>query len=104
MNRSRPAKRFLFISPRAFVVSANRLKHSEATGMPNIDQHASLRLGIITYDHAHLKTEQLVHRFLLRNTLAKNRKLDLVLLALPFSSRPSRTVLLPHRPDQEKSV
>jgi phosphoribosylglycinamide formyltransferase-1 len=67
-------------------------------------QEPPLRLGIITYDHAHLKTEQLVDRFLLKNMLGRDRKLDLVLLALPFSSRPARTVLLSHRPDQEKSV
>src|ERR1700737_5049199 len=65
---------------------------------------APLRLGIISYDHAHLKTEQLVHRFLLKNRLAVGGKLDLKLLVLPFSSRPSRAVLLAHRPDQEKSV
>jgi phosphoribosylglycinamide formyltransferase 1 len=63
-----------------------------------------LRLAIITYEHAHLKTEQIVHRFLLKNRLKIGRELDLILLALPFSSRPSRTVLLAHRPDQEKSV
>jgi phosphoribosylglycinamide formyltransferase-1 len=67
-------------------------------------REAPLRLGIISYDHAHLKTEQLVHRFLLKNRLAVGGKLDLKLLVLPFSSRPSRTVLLAHRPDQEKSV
>jgi phosphoribosylglycinamide formyltransferase-1 len=71
------------------------------------DQHnpeSPLRLGIITYDHAHLKTEQLVDRFLLKNRLKIGRKLELILLALPFSSRQSRTVLFAHRPDQEKSV
>jgi phosphoribosylglycinamide formyltransferase-1 len=67
-------------------------------------RQAPLRLGIISYDHAHLKTEQLVHRFLLSNRLAVGGKLDLKLLGLPFSSRPSRAVLLAHRPDQEKSV
>lgn len=63
-----------------------------------------LRLAIITYDYAHLKTEQLVHRLLLKNRLEIGRKLDMILLALPFSSRASRSVLLPHRPDQDKSV
>jgi phosphoribosylglycinamide formyltransferase-1 len=73
--------------------------------MPHSDHpDASLRLAIITYDHSHLKTEQLVHRFLLTNSLKIRRQLDLIILALPFSSRPSRTVLLAHRPDQEKSV
>lgn len=65
---------------------------------------APLRLGIISYDHAHLKTEQLVHRLLLKKRLAIGPEPVLMLLALPFSSRPSRTVLFSHRPDQEKSV
>jgi phosphoribosylglycinamide formyltransferase 1 len=63
-----------------------------------------LRLAIITYDHAHLKTEQLVHRLLLKRKLKIGRELDIKLLGLPFSSRPSRPVLLAHRPDQEKSI
>jgi phosphoribosylglycinamide formyltransferase-1 len=63
-----------------------------------------LRVAIITYDHAHLKTEQMVHRFLLNNKLKIGRELDLVLLALPFSARPSRTVLFVHRPDQARSI
>jgi phosphoribosylglycinamide formyltransferase-1 len=65
---------------------------------------APLRLGIIGYDHAHLKMEQLVHRFLLKKGLGKGRELELIVLALPFSSRPQRAVLLAHRPDQEKSI
>jgi phosphoribosylglycinamide formyltransferase-1 len=63
-----------------------------------------VRLGIISYDHAHLKTEQLVHRLLLKRRSDIGRELDLTLLVLPFSPRPSRTVLFAHRPDQEKSV
>jgi phosphoribosylglycinamide formyltransferase-1 len=63
-----------------------------------------LKVGIITYDHAHLKTEQLVHRFLRQNELGRAPKLELVLLALPFSPRPVRKVLLNHRPDQEQAV
>lgn len=65
---------------------------------------APTRLGIISYDHAHLKTEQLVHRFALRNRFTAAGKLDLKLLVLPFSPRRPRAVLLAHRPDQEKSV
>src|SRR5882762_9507707 len=73
--------------------------------MQNSEQpKAPVRLGIISYDHAHLKTEQLVHRLLLKNQLAVGRKLDLKLLALPFSSRTARAVLFTHRPDQGKSV
>jgi phosphoribosylglycinamide formyltransferase-1 len=65
---------------------------------------AVLRIGIISHDHVHLKTEQLLHRLLLKNKLAIGPGLDLKLLALPFSPRPLRRVLLAHRPDQEKSV
>jgi phosphoribosylglycinamide formyltransferase-1 len=63
-----------------------------------------LKLGIITYDHANLKTEQLIHRLLLKNQFASGRKLDLKVLALPYSVRPARSVLFSHRPDQDKSV
>jgi phosphoribosylglycinamide formyltransferase-1 len=63
-----------------------------------------LEIGIISYDYPHLKTEQLVHRLLLRNKLANGPKFDIKLLALPFSPRPSREVLLAHRPDQERSI
>jgi phosphoribosylglycinamide formyltransferase-1 len=65
---------------------------------------APLRLGIITYDCAHLKTEQLVQRLLLKRRLAQAPKFDIVLLALPFVPRPSRRVLLAHRPAQDRSV
>jgi phosphoribosylglycinamide formyltransferase 1 len=65
---------------------------------------APLRLGIITYDRAHLKTEQLVQRLLLKRRLAQVPRFDITLLALPFVPRPSRAVLLAHRPDQERSV
>lgn len=63
-----------------------------------------LRIGLISYDHRHLKTEQLVHRLLFKNKLAMGPRLELKLLALPFSARPSRHVLFAHRPDQEKSI
>jgi phosphoribosylglycinamide formyltransferase-1 len=65
---------------------------------------AALRIGLISYDHVHLKTEQLLHRLLFKNVLAVGQRVDLKLLALPFSPRPVRRVLLEHRPDQEKSV
>jgi phosphoribosylglycinamide formyltransferase-1 len=73
------------------------MRHSDQSEAP-------LRLAIISYDHAHLKTEQLVSRLLLKKRLGIGRELDLIILALPFSSRTPRTVLLAHRPDQEKSV
>jgi phosphoribosylglycinamide formyltransferase-1 len=61
-------------------------------------------VGIITYDHVHLKTEQLANRLLLNARLPGEEALDLKLLALPFSPRPKRDVLFQHRPDQEQSV
>ena len=63
-----------------------------------------LSIGIITYDHAHLKTEQLTDRLLLEAHLPGGRLLDLKLLALPFTPRSKREVLFQHRPDQEQSV
>jgi phosphoribosylglycinamide formyltransferase 1 len=63
-----------------------------------------LRIGLIGYDHAHLKTEQVLHRLLLKNQSGIGPRLEVKLLALPFTSRPLRKVLFAHRPDQEKSV
>jgi phosphoribosylglycinamide formyltransferase-1 len=61
-------------------------------------------IGILTYDHPHLKTEQLTNRLLLSGRLPGGTPLDLKLLALPFSPRPKRDVLFQHRPDQERSA
>ena len=61
-------------------------------------------VGIITYDHAHLKTEQLVSRLLLNARVPGGPVLGLKLLALPFSPRPKRDVLFQHRPDQEQAA
>jgi phosphoribosylglycinamide formyltransferase 1 len=63
-----------------------------------------LRIGLIGYDHAHLMTEQVLHRLLLKNQSGIGPRLEVKLLALPFTSRPLRKVLFAHRPDQEKSV
>ena len=62
-----------------------------------------LKVGIVSYDYPHLKTEQLLHRLLFRNKLAAGPRFDIKLLALPFSPRPLREVLFAHRPDQERS-
>jgi phosphoribosylglycinamide formyltransferase-1 len=62
-----------------------------------------LRLGIITYDHPHLKTEQLVQR-LLFGAMVRKAAIDIKILALPFSPRLARAVLLQHRPDQDLSI
>lgn len=50
------------------------------------------KLGIITYQANHLKTEQLVMHLL--------GKYEMRLYALPFVQRPQRSVLYAHRPDQ----
>ncbi|MAB60684.1 MAG: hypothetical protein CMO46_09130, partial [Verrucomicrobiales bacterium] len=54
-----------------------------------------MKLGLITYDYAHLKTEQLVWRYL-ENKLIEEIKL----FALPFSPRKERNVIFEHRPNQ----
>lgn len=51
-------------------------------------------IGVITYDHPHLKTEQVVHRLL------HSGFHDITLFALPYSQRPERSVLISHRPNQ----
>lgn len=58
----------------------------------------NISIGIITYDFFHLKTEQVVHQL-----LRKGFK-DIKLFALPFSQRPSRVVLVPHRPNQMDAI
>ena len=58
-----------------------------------------MKIGIISYDYAHLKTEQLVLRFI-DNPLIEKVKI----YALPFTQRQERAVLIPHRPDQTRSI
>jgi phosphoribosylglycinamide formyltransferase 1 len=65
---------------------------------------SSITVGIITYDHAHLKTEQLLNRLWLKRRLPNGTQLTIKVLALPFTPRPARNVLFNHRPDQEKSI
>lgn len=55
------------------------------------------RVGLITYQYPHLKTEQVFYRLL-------GKKYDYKIYALPFSPRPERKVLFAHRPDQTESV
>ena len=58
-----------------------------------------MRIGIITYDYAHLKTEQLACRYI------QNEKIsEINLYALPFIPRAERAVVLPHRPDMTHAV
>jgi phosphoribosylglycinamide formyltransferase 1 len=91
---------------RGYVVSVKPLEPSGETEAVNDrrEPKAALRVAIITYDHPHLKTEQLVQRLLLRSKTAAGPTLDLKLLALPFTSRQSRAISFAHRPDQEKAV
>ena len=58
-----------------------------------------MRIGILTYDYAHLKTEQLVCRYI------QNEKItEINLYALPFNPRAERTVIIPHRPNMTSSI
>lgn len=58
-----------------------------------------MKLGLITYDYAHLKTEQLACRYVEDSRIEK-----IEIFALPFLQRKERAVLIPHRPDMSKSV
>ena len=58
-----------------------------------------MRIGIITYDYAHLKTEQLVCRYIQDEKIS-----EINLYALPFVPRAERAVVLPHRPDMTHGV
>ena len=58
-----------------------------------------MKIGLITYNCAHLKTEQLVHRYL------QNEKIKVInLYALPFRPRKKRKILFQHRADMSQSV
>ena len=54
-----------------------------------------MKVGIITYDYKHLKTEQLVN-----NLVLDKRIHEIKLFALPFLKRKERKVLFQHRPNQ----
>lgn len=58
-----------------------------------------MKIGLITYDYAHLKTEQLVYRYI------QNEKVkEINLYAQPFNPRKKRAIIFPHRPDMSHSV
>lgn len=58
-----------------------------------------MKLGIITYDYPHLKTEQLVCRYI------QNKKIsEINLYAIPFTPRTKRAVIFSHRPNMSCSV
>lgn len=54
-----------------------------------------MRIGIITYDSKHLKTEQVVN-----NLVSQEKISEIKIFALPFLNRKKREVLFEHRPDQ----
>jgi phosphoribosylglycinamide formyltransferase-1 len=58
-----------------------------------------MKIAVITYDYAHLKTEQLVTRY-----VQDNRVSAVELFAMPYVPRAQRAVLIPHRPNMTKSV
>jgi phosphoribosylglycinamide formyltransferase-1 len=53
-------------------------------------------LGIITYNHPHLKTEQVISGLLGRYKLK--------IFAVPYKDRPERQILFNHRLDQSKAI
>ncbi len=55
-----------------------------------------MRVGIITYDANHLKTEQVFRRISGRH--------DYVFFLLPYTQRTQRPVLFEHRPDQRGGI
>lgn len=55
-----------------------------------------MRIGIITYDHNHLKSEQVIEPLY-------KRGYDIAVYALPFVQRPTREVLFSHRPNQQSA-
>ena len=58
-----------------------------------------MKVGVITYDCPHLKTEQLVCRY------SRDARIEeITLFALPFKSRKKREVLIKHRPDMQQSI
>jgi len=58
-----------------------------------------MKLGLITYDYAHLKTEQV-----LLNLLRKFSAREMTLFALPYVPRKERKILFSHRPAQHEAT
>ena len=54
-------------------------------------------VGLVTYHHPHLKTEQVVQRLV-------QQRYDYVMYALPFTPRKARETRFVHRPDQSAAV
>ena len=58
-----------------------------------------MRIGLITYDCEHLKTEQPVFSYI-KNPIVTS----INLYALPFTKRTQREVIIHHRPDMTNST
>lgn len=58
-------------------------------------------IGIITYDHPHLKTERVFHKMLIQDPGIIKR---LHFFALPYVQRKTRDILFAHRPDQATGI
>lgn len=58
-----------------------------------------MRIGIISYDHNHLKTEQIVLRYI-RDSRIEN----INIYGLPFKPRKARDILIPHRPEMTQGA
>lgn len=56
-----------------------------------------MKIGIITYDYVHLKTEQILETLILRG-------FNIKVYTLPFKLRKERNVFFNHRPNQTVSV
>lgn len=56
------------------------------------------RIGIITYNTNHLKTQQVVENLIEKNIY------EVEIFALPFKQRPERKVLINHRPNQFNAI
>ena len=54
------------------------------------------RIGIISYDYKHLKTQQVLDRLMLDTP----QKRDISIFALPFYPRSTKTIRFAHRPNQ----
>jgi hypothetical protein len=56
-----------------------------------------MKVGLLSYNYIHLKTEQIFQRLL-------ERKFELTFYLLPFKKREKREVFFEHRPNQENSI
>ncbi len=60
-----------------------------------------MKIGLISYDAKHLKTEQILNGFSLNGTLQKH---EFQVFALPFNERPLRRIHFHHRPPSDSGA